>query len=118
MKPLWPVPVPGLPGAVAGLGLAVLAVSLPLSVSGMQIGLATALVGFAADLSRRRNFRGTPVDLPIVLFVLLTLLSALLSGDPAGGLRQFLGSWTVAALYLGVRYGADDAYRQDVACCP
>jgi O-antigen ligase len=45
-----------------------------------------------------------------MLLLGLTLLSALLSGDPGRGFRQFLGAWTVCGLYLAVCYTGDEAY--------
>lgn len=100
----------GLPNRLVRGGLAVLFVSIPLSISGMQIGLALALSGLLWDLGRRRPFPRTALDLPVMLLLGLTLLSALLSGDPGRGLRQFLGSWTVCGLYLAVSYTKDEAY--------
>jgi O-antigen ligase len=95
------------PGVVVRLGLALLFVSIPFSISLMQAGLAVAILGALIDLTRGRRLPATPLDLPLLLFLGLTLLSALLSGDAPSGLRQFAGSWTVAGVYLMAGYGRD-----------
>jgi len=73
----------------------------------MQAGLAVAILGALIDLTRGRRLPSTSLDLPLLLFLGLTLLSALLSGDAPSGLRQFAGSWTVAGVYLMAGYGRD-----------
>jgi len=95
------------PGVVVRLGLALLFVSIPFSISLMQAGLAVAILGALIDLTRGRRLPSTSLDLPLLLFLGLTLLSALLSGDAPSGLRQFAGSWTVAGVYLMAGYGRD-----------
>jgi len=98
------------PGVVVRLGLALLFVSIPFSISIMQAGLAVAILGALIDLSRGRRLPATPLDLPLLLFLGLTLLSALLSGDARSGVRQFAGSWTVAGVYLMAGYGRDQLF--------
>lgn len=93
----------------AHLGLYVLFFSIPVSISGMQIGLGLAVAGMAWELLvEGKKFRRTPFDVPVLCFLAVTLLSAVLSGEPLRGLRQFAGSWTVAGLYLMARYGGDE----------
>lgn len=98
------------PGIVVRLGLAILFASIPFSISLMQAGLAVAILGALIDLARGKRLPSTPLDLPLLLFLGLTLLSALLSGDPMSGVRQFAGSWTVAGVYLMAGYARDQAY--------
>jgi len=105
------------PNRIVGAGLVLLFVSIPLSISGMQAGLALALLGFLWDLARRRPFPRTALDLPVGLLLGLTLLSALLSGDPARGLGQFAGSWTVAGLYVAAGYTGDEVFLRRLLRC-
>ncbi len=96
------------PGIVVRLGLALLFVSIPFSISIMQAGLALAILGALIDVARGRRLPATCLDLPLLLFLGLTLLSALLSGDARSGMRQFAGSWTVAGVYLMAGYARDE----------
>jgi len=98
------------PGIVVRLGLFLLFVSIPFSISVMQIGLAVAILGALVDLARGRRVPATPLDLPLLLFLGVTLLSALLSGDTGNGVRQFAGSWTVAGVYLMAGYADDRVF--------
>jgi O-antigen ligase len=77
---------------------------IPISVSGMQIGLAIAVTGAVADLVRGRRPPRTPLDTPILVFLGITLISSLLSSDPGRSLRDFAGGWTVLVLYLIAGY--------------
>ena len=89
------------PGPLVVAGLSLLFLTIPLSISGMQAGLGLAVAGLAWEvLRRRRTFPKTPVDLPVLLFLGLTLISALAAEDPVRGLQQFAGGWTVTGLYL------------------
>jgi len=98
------------PNLVVKAGMAVLFFSIPFSISAMQTGLAIAILGAVWELMRGGALPRTPLDLPVALFVALTFLSAALSGDPGNGMRQFLGSWTVAGLYLVVGWTRNDAF--------
>jgi O-antigen ligase len=100
------------PNLAVRAGLYLLFFAIPLSISGMQIGLGVALAGGLWSLFRRRRFPVTALDLPILLFLGLTLLSAALSGDPARGLQQFLGSWAVACFYLVTGFLRDEGFRR------
>jgi O-antigen ligase len=93
-------------------GLYLLFLAVPLSISVMQVGLGIALAGGLWGLCRSRRFPATALDLPLLIFLSLTLLSAALSGDPARGLRQFLGGWTVATFYLVTGFVRDDGFRR------
>jgi O-antigen ligase len=113
MSPVAPA-VDGVPSPNLAVraGLYLLFFAIPLSISGMQIGLGVALAGGLWSLFRRRRFPVTALDLPILLFLGLTLLSAALSGDPARGLQQFLGSWAVACFYLVTGFLRDEGFRR------
>jgi O-antigen ligase len=104
-------------GSVAGStlaksGLALLFCSIPFSLSIMQIGLGLAIVGAVIDLSQGRVAARTPLDLPLLLFVGLTVLSAVFSGDVGKGLHQAVGSWTIAGMYLMTLYGSDRPFMR------
>jgi O-antigen ligase len=88
------------PRRLVEAGMAVMLVFAPISISGTQAGLALAAAGALwgwRDPSARLR---TPLDAPILAFLLVTLLSALASADPGGSVRRFAGSWTILALYL------------------
>lgn len=83
-------------------GLAVMLFSLPVAISGIQIGLGIAATGALWETLRGRPFPRTPLDEPILLLLGITLLSALLSADPLRGLRYFRSAWVMLACYLTV----------------
>ncbi len=100
------------PNLAVRAGLYFLFFAIPLSISGMQVGLGIAVAGGLWSLFHRRRFPVTDLDLPILLFLGLTLLSAALSGDPVRGLQQFLGSWAVACFYLVTGFLRDEVFRR------
>lgn len=85
---------------LAVLGLVVFAACAPHSIAGAEIGLAVAGAGWLARtvVSRRTGVRHTRLDLPIALFVLWTIASALLSAEPRISLAK-LQSVTVFLLF-------------------
>jgi O-antigen ligase len=100
------------PNLAVRAGLTLLFFAVPLSISGMQIGLGVAVAGGLWSLFRSRRFPATDLDLPLFLFLGLTLLSAGLSGDPASGFQQFLGIWTIACFYLVTMFLDDEGLRR------
>jgi O-antigen ligase len=100
------------PNLAVKAGFTILFFAVPLSISGMQVGLGIALAGGLWSSFRSRRFPATALDLPLLLFLGLTLLSAALSGDPARGLQQFLGSWIIASFYLATGFLGDEGFRR------
>ncbi|MFC1683587.1 O-antigen ligase family protein, partial [Candidatus Zixiibacteriota bacterium] len=84
---------------VAILGFALFS---PWSIAGAQICLALGLMAWAVRiaLARGRGLVGTSLGWPIAAFLLVSLISALLSPDPLGGLRSLKSEWTVLLFFL------------------
>lgn len=75
-------------------------VSIPVSISATQAGLALAAAGALWGSVRSRSLPRTSLDGPVLALLALTLVSALVSDAPAASLRRFAGSWVTLALYL------------------
>ncbi|MFN0084956.1 MAG: O-antigen ligase family protein [Blastocatellia bacterium] len=90
--------------------LFLLALSVPHSIAAAQASGALSLLAWMArDLARRRlHFRSTPIDLPLLCFSGLTVLSSIFSAEPALSLPKLkalslFGIVYVAASNLSVR---------------
>ena len=83
-------------------GILLFAASLPHSIAAAHISLDICLLAWIArDLTARRlHFRRTPVDLPILAFVLLSVLSAVFSLEPGLSLRKLLSLLLFGVIYL------------------
>jgi O-antigen ligase len=86
------------------------AVSLPLSMSGMEIALGVMLVLCGVGLMNGyRRFRRTPVDVPILVVLAALLLSTIVRGVSADTLDAYRELWIISAyvciavLVTGVR---------------
>lgn len=75
-------------------------VSVPVSISASQTGLAIAAAGALWGAARSRSLPRTSLDGPVLALLGLTLVSALVSDAPGTSLRRFAGSWVTLALYL------------------
>jgi O-antigen ligase len=75
-------------------------VSVPVSISATQTGLALAGVGALWGALRLRSLPRTDFDGPVLALLAVTLVSALASDAPAHSLRRFAASWVTLALYL------------------
>lgn len=75
-------------------------VSIPVSISATQTGLALAAAGALWGALRSRSLPRTSLDAPVLALLGLTLVSALVSDAPAASLRRFAGSWVTLALYV------------------
>ena len=84
------------------IGLAVMILAIPLSISLTQIGLALALLGAVGETVLTRKVPRTPLDAPVLALLGVTLVSALASEAPATSVQRFAGSWTILACYLAV----------------
>jgi putative inorganic carbon (HCO3(-)) transporter len=83
---------------------------VPVSISGSQVGLGLAVLGGIWESARRRTLIRTPLDGPILALLSVSLLSALLSEDPANSAKKLAGSWSILTLYLAVGwYGAPES---------
>jgi putative inorganic carbon (HCO3(-)) transporter len=76
----------------------------PWSIAGAQICLAVGLMAWAAKLvvCRGRGFQRTPLDLPIIAFLGIELLSVLLSPNLLKGLWALRQEWIVLLFFLVV----------------
>lgn len=98
----------------ARFALVAFVISLPLSISGMEIalGVLLALAGLAAISGERWPGR-SPVDRPLFLFVASLGVSTLVAGPAWSALDAYRGLW-VAGTYIAVRMlagGAEHATR-------
>lgn len=84
-------------GAILGL-----AFFSPWSIAGAQIVLVLGLIAWVAKLivSPGRGLVRTPLDLPILVFLGIELLSALLSSERMTGLRALGEEWIVLLFFL------------------
>jgi hypothetical protein len=83
-------------------GFVLYAVFAPHSIAGAEIALALVALGWLARAlaTRRTGFRRTPQDLPILLFLVWTLLSAFLSEEPGISLAKLQSVCVVFLFYL------------------
>jgi len=85
-------------------GTLLFAASVPHSIAAAHISLDICVFAWIArDLSARRlHFRRTPIDLPILAFTLLSILSALFSLEPRLSVRKLLSLLLFGVVYLFV----------------
>lgn len=83
-------------------GLALYAFFAPASIAAAWIAISIAALGWLARtlLTRRARLRRTPIDLPLWLFFAWTLLSSLVSEEPAISLAKLPSAATFLFLYL------------------
>jgi hypothetical protein len=83
-------------------GLLLYAVCAPHSIAGAWIALAVSIGGWLARtvITRRTNFRRTPIDLPLWLFYAWSVLSALFSAEPRISLLKLVSVSTFVIFYL------------------
>lgn len=83
-------------------GFVLYAVFAPHSIAGAEIALALVALGWLARTlaTRRTGFRRTPQDLPILLFLVWTLLSSFLSEEPGISLAKLQSVCVVFLFYL------------------
>ena len=87
---------------VATLGLLLFSIFAPHSIAGAEIALAIAVGGWLVRTvaSRTTGFRRTRLDLPIALFLLWTVASALLSTEPRISLAKLQSVCVVFVFYF------------------
>lgn len=87
---------------VAVLGLFLFAVFAPHSIAGAELSLAIGAAGwiFRTLVTRRTGFHRTRLDLPILLFVLWTVASALLSAEPHISITKLQSIHVFLTFYL------------------
>jgi hypothetical protein len=83
-------------------GFVLYAVFAPHSIAGAEIALALVALGWVIRTlaTRRTGFRRTPQDLPLLLFLAWTLLSAFLSEEPGISLAKLQSVCVVFLFYL------------------
>lgn len=83
-------------------GLLLYAVCAPHSIAGAWIALSVSISGWLARtlITRRTNFRRTPLDLPLWLFYAWSVLSALFSAEPRISLLKLVSVSTFVIFYL------------------
>jgi hypothetical protein len=89
-------------GRALSLALILFALTIPHSIAAAHISLNLALLGWIArDLAERRfHFAATRLDLPIVGFSLLSILSAAFSLEPRTSLPKLLSLTLFGVVYL------------------
>lgn len=87
---------------VALAGFALYAMFAPHSIAGAEIGLAFVALGWLVRFlaQRRTGIRRTPLDLPILLFLAWTILSAFLSEEPRISLAKLQSVCVLFVFYL------------------
>src|SRR5213080_698557 len=87
---------------VAVLGLFLFAIFAPHSIAGAEIALAITAAGWLLRTltSGHTGFRRSRLDLPILLFFLWTVASALLSAEPRISIAKLQSLWVILAFYL------------------
>lgn len=95
------------PRRLVEAGIAVMLLCAPVSITGTQVGLGVAVIGGLLGWRGAAPWLRTSLDLPILTFLGVTLVSALASVDPAVSLRRVTGSWTILALYAVVGWLGD-----------
>src|SRR5215475_8787110 len=83
-------------------GLAIFAISVPHSIAAAQIGLGLSYVAWIARAiaARRLGIPRTPIDLPLLCFAALTIVSSVLSFERAESLSKLRGLTLFAVFYL------------------
>jgi hypothetical protein len=83
-------------------GFALYAVFAPHSVAGAEIAISIAAVGWLLRTVaiRRTGLQRTEFDLPIILFLLFTLISSLVSQEPDISIAKLKSSWIPFVFYL------------------
>lgn len=93
-------------------------VSVPVSISATQTGLAIAATGAIWDSVRSRSLPRTSLDAPVLALLAVTLVSALVSEAPGTALRRFAGSWVTLSLYLAAGWlGAPERLERFLRLC-
>lgn len=84
------------------LFLFLFAISLPHSIAAAQISLCVGIILWVARdvLMRQFNFARTPIDLPLVCFAGLTVLSSIFSVEPLISLPKLKGLLLFGTIYL------------------
>jgi hypothetical protein len=87
---------------LAFAGFVVYAMAAPHSIAGAWMGLSAVTFGWLVRLwaTRDAGVRRTPFDLPLLLFVLWTVVSALLSAEPRVSLAKLVSVATCLVFYL------------------
>jgi len=88
----------------------------PWSIAGAQTCLAVALMAWVVKLvaSRGRGFQRTPMDLPILAFLGIELLSVLLSPNLLRGLWALRQEWIVLLFFLVVNNVHDQRFARRI----
>jgi O-Antigen ligase/PDZ domain len=83
-------------------GLAIFAISVPHSIAAAQIGLGLGYVAWTARslVMGRLGFPQTPIDRPLLCFVALTIISAVLSVEPEKSLPKLRTLTLFGVFYL------------------
>jgi len=87
---------------IALAGFTLYAIFAPHSIAGAEIALALVGIGFLVRLlvTKRTSIRRTPLDLPILLFLGWTVLSALFSAEPQISIPKLQSVLVVLLFYL------------------
>ncbi len=87
---------------IAVAGFALYAVFAPHSVAGAEIAISIAVVGWLLRTltTRRTGLHLTEFDLPIVLFLLFTVISSVLSQEPDISIAKLKSSWIPLVFYV------------------
>jgi hypothetical protein len=90
------------PGRLALSGFVLYAAAAPHSIAGSWMGISLVVLAWLGRLwgGPRVRFARTPLDLPLWLFLAWTLLSALLSYEPAESLPKLVNAATFLMFYL------------------
>src|SRR5678815_197 len=85
-------------------GILLFAASLPHSIAAAHISLNICLLAWITRdlIARRLQFHRTPIDLPILAFASLSVLSAFFSLEPQLSLRKLLSLLLFGVIYLFV----------------
>src|SRR5262245_15210162 len=86
-------------------GLAIFAIAIPHSIAAAQIGLGLSYVAWIARAIAvgRFGFPQTPIDRPLLCFIGLTVISAVLSVEPGESLPKLRTLTLFAVFYLIIR---------------
>src|SRR5262245_41499435 len=95
-------PVGRLGQLTALTGFALYAAFAPHSVAAAEIAISIAVVGWLVRslATRRIGLQRTEFDLPILLFLLFTLISSLLSQEPDISIAKLQSSWIPFVFYV------------------